>query len=227
MILAILLVPTKAAGRDVIAVIDTGVDLKDPEVKAAMCGGEDFTGKGLQDAHGHGTRMFLTIARGVDLTRFCLMPLKWYHTEQHKRSLDTPVPLFSIVAAVQGAIRVGAKVINMSIDGNEPFAPERLALQRALWLGIAVVVAAGNDGLDLSLACASYPACYRFKSDKFHVVAGKDAGGMLAEKSNWGGPVNAVERNDNDLDAGTSVAAAIHSAKVAMGCSKNSCSVRR
>lgn len=213
--------------KQVIAIIDTGVDLNNIEVKAAMCGGEDFTGQGLQDADGHGTNMFLTISRQVNLSKFCLMPLKWYHTKEHRNWLDTPVPLTYIVSAINRAIRVKAKIINMSLNGSRSFEPERQALKRALDLGLTVVVAAGNSGKDLSSKCSSYPACYAFKSKNFYVVAGVDENGMVSKNSNYGGPVNAVEAYGNDLTAGTSVSAAIHTAKVAMACSKNSCYLRR
>ncbi|QNS03777.1 type VII secretion-associated serine protease mycosin [Streptomyces xanthii] len=171
-----------ATGKGVrVAVIDTGVDVKNPQLKSAVdvaSGGnylppKDDKGKkiegrgnakGTTDTVGHGTRVAgIIAARKASGTGFVglapeatIIPIKQNDAEGHGNSDD-------LADAINHAIRQRADVINISQDTEkalEPGSTLETAVNAALRKNIVVVASAGNDGLGGNVK-KTYPASYK------------------------------------------------------------------
>lgn len=169
-----------AAERRAIAIIDTGIGFV-PELLQYECvaKSQDFTGTDLQDRIGHGTAITRLVTDGLDPNKFCFFMIKWLDHD------GQPDAAQNVVRSINYAIDAGANIINMSLGGTAWSPTEEEAVERALASHIHVVVAAGNSGFDLSRTCPYYPACYRFRSPYFHVVASYD-GDVRERWSNFG-----------------------------------------
>jgi len=179
-----------------IAVIDSGINIT-PEIKPFMCvnGEEDMTGAGPKDTHGHGTNIAHLIARNLDPTKHCLVSIKYFQT-----GLYSVYNLQYEIQAFKRAVAIGSKYINLSSGGGEPSAEEISIIKKALSKNIRVIVAAGNEGQDLSMNCNYFPAC-SVKDDNFYVVGNKYLDGRMVPSSNFNGPVRAY-RTGVDCKAG-------------------------
>lgn len=165
-----------------IAIIDSGIrDI--PSSKKYICenGMYDLTGFGILDQHGHGTNIAGIITEGLDYKKFCIVIIKWFHTEDQQQK----VPDFSCVGkAIEVALNTNAKYINLSLSGGYQNGYELKQIQRGLASGTVFTVASGNNGADLSKNCWVYPACYTLKNKNYHVVSTVDL-----PSSNYNGPV--------------------------------------
>ncbi|MFI5805544.1 type VII secretion-associated serine protease mycosin [Streptomyces sp. NPDC051561] len=163
---------TRGAGIKV-AVIDTGVDARHPQLRGAVAGGtnvlpaklkggaERGAADGTTDAVGHGTKVAgIIAARPHPDTGFVglapevtIIPID----QNDVQGNGTPT---NLIEAIEYAIRAGAKVINISQDtaSSQP-PPGQLVttVKKALAQDIVVVASAGNDGADGTLA-PTYPA---------------------------------------------------------------------
>jgi subtilisin family serine protease len=137
-----------ARGRGVrVAVIDTGVDPRHPDVAQTLEASEDLTGGGYA-AEAHGTAVAGIIAATRNLTgtapgarvyslRACVAV--------RAGGLDARCRSDALIRAFDRAIALRADIINASLGG--PVDPLlRQAVERALAAGIVVVAASGNDG---------------------------------------------------------------------------------
>jgi len=172
---------TQSKGKGVkVAVIDTGVDVKNPQLTGAVDAkaGKTFKpdakgddGKpldwgnatGTTDTVGHGTKVAgIIAARPAEGTGFVglapeatIIPLKQNDAEGH----GTPDTLAD---AIVYAVRQGAGVINISQDTTGARKPsDRLeqAVDNALAKGTVIVASAGNDGTGGNVK-KTYPASY-------------------------------------------------------------------
>ncbi|MFM9609398.1 type VII secretion-associated serine protease mycosin [Streptomyces niveiscabiei] len=172
---------SQSKGKGVkVAVIDTGVDTKNPQLKGAVDAkdGQTFkpavkgddgkpldwgAGNGTTDTVGHGTKVAgIIAARPVDGTGFVglapeatIIPLKQNDAEGH----GTPDTL---ARAIDYAVAKGADVINISQDTTGAKRPSdnlRRAVDAALDAGVVVVASAGNDGTGGNVK-KTYPASY-------------------------------------------------------------------
>jgi len=201
----------KFAGSDslIVAVVDAGFDFHHPDLqgrnwinKAEAQGkpGVDDDGNGFvddslgwdfvendnlpQDCHGHGTYVSSVIAAGFDnqqgiagiLAQGKIMPVRVLDASGHGDQVQ-------IAKGILYAVHNGAKVINFSIGGDGDNTSMRNAFQAARDAGVPIVVAAGNDGLDINLQPA-YPASYTFEN--MLVVAAHDHAGLMCGFSNYG-----------------------------------------
>lgn len=192
--------PASADDRIKIAVVDTGINVT-PELVPYMCGTKDFTGKGTEDLLGHGTAIAKLIVEGLDPRKYCILNFKWLHVTSDRFSE------YRVIRAIEEAVRVHAKYINLSLAGSGTNPEEQIIVNTALDAGAVLVIAAGNDSCNLSKECDVYPACYPILHPNFHVVASttRDA------HSNYGGPVTDWALGFADVDGervyGTSFAA--------------------
>lgn len=201
----------KFSGSDtlVVAVVDAGFDFLHPDMKgrnwvnkaeASGKPGVDDDANGYvddsigwdfvendndpQDYHGHGTYTSSVIAAGFDnqvgiagvLAHARIMPIRVLDASGHGDEA-------SIAKGIQYAVKNGARAINFSIGGSGDNTAMRTAFQAARNAGVAVVVAAGNDAIDLDTH-PTYPAAYGY--DNMLVVAANDHAGKLCSFSNFG-----------------------------------------
>ncbi|MFE5946708.1 type VII secretion-associated serine protease mycosin [Streptomyces sp. NPDC056480] len=171
---------TKGKGVRV-AVIDTGVDDVNPQLKGAVDAkagkdylkpdkenpglGDEQRGKtdGTVDQVGHGTKVAgIIAARPVDGTGFVglapeamIIPIR-QNDEKNSGKAD------SMAEAIKWAVAKGAHVINISQDTTQRLGPETpmaKAVAEAIENDVVVVASAGNDGMDGQLKL-TYPAAF-------------------------------------------------------------------
>ncbi|MEV6756505.1 type VII secretion-associated serine protease mycosin [Streptomyces sp. NPDC051214] len=172
----------QSTGKGVrVAVIDTGVDVKNPQLKSAVDAskGRNLLRRKLKDANGdkiergkengttdtvgHGTRVAgIIAARPTKGTGFVglapdatLIPIQQNDAEGHG---DTK----TLARAIDYAVAAGADVINISQDtanAVEPAPILKQAVDRALADEKVIVASAGNDGLGGNVK-PTYPASY-------------------------------------------------------------------
>jgi subtilisin family serine protease len=151
-----------ATGRHVrVAEIDSGVDVRHPDLRGQLADAQDFVGPGGQPAEAHGTAVAGVIAakgdNGIGIVGVApdatLMALRacW----QVDASGATVCSSFTLAKAVQYALRHQAQVLNFSLSGPPDVLLERL-LDRALVQGVTIVAAvdpnAGDGGFPASHA---------------------------------------------------------------------------
>lgn len=145
----------------VIAIIDSGVDLKHPDLQSNLTAGFNVLSNGQtppQDDNGHGTHAAGIAAAATDnntgvagaCPRCKIMPIKALDQEGAGTGFD-------VAMAVVWAVDNGAKIINMSLGGPESDLTLERAVQYALSRGVSVVVAAGNENTDTPMYPAALP----------------------------------------------------------------------
>jgi subtilisin family serine protease len=148
-----------------VAVLDTGTDINQNDLKSAMYACKAFTGEEFHDADGHGTSTAGLIASRAVNTYFgfikiqgtapgsMIMAGKVLGDDGYGWDSWIIAGIEWAVAGVDGDPKTpdGAQIISMSLgglevpnDGNDPTA---LALDRAAEAGVASFVAAGNEGM--------------------------------------------------------------------------------
>lgn len=171
----------QSTGKGVkVAVIDTGVDVKNPQLTKAVdaSAGENLlptknskgetidrgNNKGTTDTVGHGTRVAgIIAARPAKGTGFVglapdatIIPIKQNDAEGDGTAA-------TLAAAIIHAVNKGADVINISQDTANAVAPAdslEQAVNYALRKKVVVVASAGNDGLGGNVQI-TYPASYK------------------------------------------------------------------
>ena len=171
-----------------VAVIDSGVDYRHPDLAVQYAGGYDFynADPDPMDDHGHGTHVAGTIAAAMNnLTGTPAEEEGVVGVAPNATFLaykvcgaDGSCSDFAIQQAIAAAIRDGAKVINMSLGGPEFSQSTYDAVQDAWGAGLVLIAGAGNDGTTERF----YPAAY----DNVISVAAFDEDHRRASFSNYG-----------------------------------------
>jgi hypothetical protein len=166
----------------VIAVLDTGVDLEHPDLKGRLVDGVDLVDRGTppQDENGHGTFVAGVAAANLDnnrggsgvAPRAKIMPVRVLNEEGRGTS--------DIVAeGIRWAARNGATVINLSLadvpgQTRPPTAlittDVELAIRQAALNGVVVVCAAGNGGRSSTPYAEDLPALVVGATDRRDAV---------------------------------------------------------
>ena len=134
-----------ATGNQIlIAIIDSGVDTRHPELAGMVAASYDAIGSG-DKFHPHGTAIAGAIVARARLKGVApaarILAVRAFGT--HRGSNEGTS--FHIVKGLDWAIGRGARIINMSFAGaNDPAVSRRLALAQAQ--GIVLIAAAGNAG---------------------------------------------------------------------------------
>lgn len=152
-----------------VCVIDTGVDKIHPDLQANIAGGRNFVfAKGTvdpnnwSDDNGHGSHVAGTIAAlDNSIGVVGVAPDAKIYAVKVLNSRGSG-SLSDVADGVGACVAAGAKVINMSLGAtSDPAAdsPLKTAIANAQAAGVIVVVAAGNEGQDISRTVpAGYPA---------------------------------------------------------------------
>jgi type VII secretion-associated serine protease mycosin len=155
----------QATGKGVtVAVIDTGVDDSNEQLRTAVAGGKSYVGgSGTADIEGHGTRVAgIIAARPIKGTGFAgiapeakILSLRYTGGEEKQGDAGT------MSDAINDAVAMGAKIINISSDTQNKEDDLTLAdaVADAVSKGALIIAAAGNDGAD-GKSAKTYPASY-------------------------------------------------------------------
>jgi len=160
-----------ATGKGVtVAVIDTGVDDTNPQLRGAVTGGKNFltseSGNSLTDPDGHGTMVAgIIAARPASGTGFVGLAPDADILSLRQNDSQGDGTITTLTAAVNAAVDAKVGVINISQDVTTngrpvPVTPDSglaHAIARAIAANIVVVAAAGNEGLSLPTYPASLP----------------------------------------------------------------------
>jgi hypothetical protein len=177
---------TEGNAENLIAVIDSGVDLSHPDLKnKVVSGGRDFVNDDFDatDDLGHGTFVAGISAAetnnnegGAGVAWNCkILPVKVIDKEGYG-------DYSWLVEAIIWAADNGAAVINLSLGGDEPANSLRDALKYAHDKGVVIAASAGNDG-----GAVLYPAAY----DEYCLaVAATDYDDSRMSWSNFGSEVD-------------------------------------
>ncbi len=177
---------TKGDPTTIIAVLDSGVDMTHVELAGKVVStGRDFANDDFDatDDNAHGTHVAGVAAADTDNGQG-IAGVAW-----NARILPVKVVeadgtgLYSwVIEGIVWAVDQGARVINLSLGGDEPDDFLEDACRYAFEKGVVVVAAAGNDG-----ASVVYPAAY----DRYVLaVAATDAKDRRASFSNTGPEVD-------------------------------------
>ncbi|MDX3233437.1 type VII secretion-associated serine protease mycosin [Streptomyces sp. ME19-01-6] len=221
----------KKTGRPVlVAVIDTGVDNKNPQLTDAVDTKLGFEvrksgknslekgkkGDGTDDLVGHGTKVAgIIAARPRTGTGFVglapaakILPIR-QNDEKGSGTTDT------MATAIDKAVEKHARVINISQDTVKPLRANnnlQRAINNALKNDVVVVASAGNDGLDGKVK-KTYPAAYEGvlavgSSDRNNERAPfSQAGNFVGVAAPGVDMVSTVPRGGQCVDNGTSFSA--------------------
>ncbi|HBN08663.1 MAG TPA: hypothetical protein DD435_08450 [Cyanobacteria bacterium UBA8530] len=143
-----------------VAVIDTGIDYRHPDLAGRVIKGRDFINEDSDplDDHGHGTHCAGVIGaiadNGIGLAGVAggvsIIAIKVLDSEGSG-------PLSAVASGIQEAKRLGANIINLSLGDSSNSAILQSAIAEAVNAGITVVAAAGNDGTSRKYYPAAYP----------------------------------------------------------------------
>jgi len=199
-----------------VAVIDTGLNLKDDRFQGVICptGHKDFTGEGINDIHGHGTHVTGLIKKNAGIGNYCILIYKYYSEKLIDRQ-----NLINAISALKEAASNGADIVNFSSGGPEFNEEEYLIIKQHPY--ITFVVAAGNEGHNLDYKCDYYPACLGLPN---MVIVGNCKNKKVYNKtSNYGKILTTCNNGNNVLSSlpngfgymsGTSQSTAIETGKL-------------
>ncbi|OGR91571.1 MAG: hypothetical protein A2V88_12450 [Elusimicrobia bacterium RBG_16_66_12] len=163
-----------------IAILDTGVSKTHPDLVANRIAGYDYIDNDADpdDTEGHGTHVAgIVAAAGNNAT--ATTGIMWQASLMPVRVCGgAGCPNSAIASGLQYAADNGAKVINLSLGGatDDPILSNAVAY--AVGLGVLVVAAAGNDGVETLFYPAAYPSVI--------AVCATDHNDQLASFSNRG-----------------------------------------
>ena len=121
-----------------VAVVDTGANLRTPEIAASQPLTYDVrTGsRDVRDFNGHGTKVAALVARTCENARLLII---------RAGSSSGAFSDSGEAAAIRYAVDAGARIINLSLGGSRTSAVERSAVNYAVRHGVLIVAAAGDD----------------------------------------------------------------------------------
>lgn len=165
----------------IVAVVDTGVDMKHPEFAGKLVEGYNVLkdNNKPQDDNGHGTHVSGIIAAKTNNDNGIagiswknkIMPVKAIGADGSGSAVD-------IAQGIYWAADHGASVINLSVGNYTPSAALREACKYAYDKNVVLVAASGNDNSEQ----LSYPAAYK----EVLCVAAVDHRKKRADFSNYG-----------------------------------------
>ncbi|WP_374967914.1 S8 family serine peptidase [Terrabacter sp. BE26] len=176
---------SKGSLSQVVAVIDTGVNGRHPDLAGRTVAGYNaitnasIAAGAASDDNGHGSMVSGIIAAGTDngegiagvAWNAKVMPVKVLDRTGSGADSD-------IVEGIDWAVSHGAKILNLSLGGDGDSPALHDAVKNAVAKGAVVVVAAGNSGDDVTQYPAAYPEAV--------AVGATDTSGALTDFSTYG-----------------------------------------
>jgi subtilisin family serine protease len=129
-----------------VAILDTGIDVDHPDLADAIVDTHDFTDDGIDDANGHGTHCAGIIGARLNGVGFVGVAPKSELLIGKVLANNGNGAYSWITEGIYWAIDSGANIISMSLGGPSSDPEMYKAIQHALFSGVNVVCAAGNDG---------------------------------------------------------------------------------
>lgn len=197
-----------------VGILDAGLDPKYTS-QLPLCPGlsKDFTGQGLDtDWMGHGTNVAGLVTKFAGQSdKYCIVMYKVIYP-----GIMLPRYLHAVVSALDDAQKNNIQLLNISLSGRGAYIAERAAIYKSLNAGTSIVVAAGNDSVNLSETCNAYPACY---DPRLIVVGNYSIPGTFHPTTNYKGPTKIYElgctySSVNGTMCGTSMSAAVVTGKL-------------
>ncbi|NUS10632.1 MAG: type VII secretion-associated serine protease mycosin [Streptomyces sp.] len=148
-----------------VAVIDSGVDVRNPQLASAVDVSRsadlvDPGGRGTDDPVGHGTEVAgIIAARPSPATGFVGLAPQATVISIRQAGEDGTGTIPRLIAALQRAVGAGAAVVNISQDVSSGTPALRAAVAAAVRADVVVVAAAGNGGAD-GASRTTYPGGY-------------------------------------------------------------------
>jgi type VII secretion-associated serine protease mycosin len=185
---------TSTGAGVLVAVVDSGVDVRNAHLTSAVLPGVDLTGPdsdgaGHTDEDGHGTAIAGQVAaRPVDGSGVVgvapdalVLPVRVYRaTDEQAVRAGQGVRTDRIAAGIVAAVERGARVVNVSLSSPEDDPALRAAVELATERGALVVASAGNrTTTEATEDSPRYPAAY----DGVLGVAAVDAADRPTEDS--------------------------------------------
>lgn len=156
--------------------VDTGVDISAPDLRNHV-NISNWTKDDYIDLHGHGTHIAGLILKDV-CNEVELISCKYFsETNTGEENLAKTIACFK-----QGLVQK-VDIINYSAGGLKPYKDEYLVLKKLSDSGIKIIVAAGNNGEDLSIF-DYFPAQYPLQN--IIVVGNMDKNKKRNVLSNYG-----------------------------------------
>ncbi len=192
-----------------IAVVDTGADLRHPELAGQIAEHQDFVGTknrgGVADAHGTAVAGIIaaSINNGEGIVgvapeaHLSILKACWYLADKRRAVCDS----FTLARALSHAIESAADIINLSLGGPPDPLLARL-IHNAIDKGITVVAAAPAD--TLSGFPTNVPGVLVVAADS----AGADSGHLSAVNAPGDEILVAAPHDSYDFASGSSLAAA-------------------
>jgi type VII secretion-associated serine protease mycosin len=198
-----------------VAVVDTGVDASNQQLRPGLVTGLDLSGAGptpggTTGCAAHGTMVAgIIAARPVPGIGFAgvapaatIIPIRetWGVDGQGN---DTRPPAAKLAEAINQAVNTGAQVVNVSITvpvtSLTPAVRQAFVAvaQRAQQSNVMIVAATGNTDGNNDARVANYPAALAARFDSVIAVGGIDRNGALYQGSVYGGAVTVVAPADN------------------------------
>ncbi|REL27117.1 subtilisin Carlsberg [Thalassotalea euphylliae] len=170
-----------------VAVLDTGIDSDHQDLAAAIIDTADFTGDGIEDANGHGTHCAGVIGARLNGVGFVGVAPKSELLVAKVLANNGSGAYEWIANGVYWAVDNDADIISMSLGGPVSDPELYRAIQYALFYGVHVICAAGNDG-GLGTNTIGYPGRY----GGVITVASHDRNGNPSGFSSKGGEVDVM-----------------------------------
>jgi subtilisin family serine protease len=166
-------------------IIDTGVDLSNPDLNTSKACHTYFTGTSPDDGNGHGTHVAGTIAAINNSIDVVGVAAGAYVCSVRVLGNSGSGSWEGVVNGVNYVAAHGANgdVANMSLGGAGTNATLEKAVSDAAGKGIKFAIAAGNDGAN---AANSTPA--RVNGANIYTISAVDSNDCMPSWSNWGNP---------------------------------------
>ncbi|MBU7600553.1 S8 family serine peptidase [Streptomyces sp. P38-E01] len=208
-----------------VAVIDSGVDRTVPELRGQVAGGKSFLGTGspYRDPGSHGTTIAALISgTGKESGIHGLAPESKILALKTTDEFGIPGDM---AAAINHAIDVGAKIINVSLGASQSGrgAKVQKAIDRANKEGVLIFASSGNAGDDTANYPAALPGVVAVAAtDKQVQRLSSSQYGQHVSLSAPGGDLAVRCKKNTDIckNSGTSAASALASASAALIWSK-------